>query len=203
MDIKAYVDTKRPDSKWKPYMITNVVYYIYPTGFPLGSGELPVFNKNNKCVIGLDKNKSNQLYYDNLCMFRCLAVYHKQTRIEESVKVYYAKWKFFTNSKIDMSDFKGIEFSQIHDFESCFNININVYELLPTGNVIPRYKSLCHFKDIMYLNLWKNHMSFIKFSGYAKKYQCPKCERHFDRHNWKRHLKCCPNITKYSYPTNF
>ena len=58
----------------EPFFITNIVYYVYPTGFPLGQGQLPEFIKKSRSNIGLEKNAQRQYYNDNLCAFRCLAL---------------------------------------------------------------------------------------------------------------------------------
>ena len=205
LDIRTYVDRHSPDSSWKPFMVTNIVYRVYPTGFPLGNGELPDYIKQSHVIISLEKNSHNIKYNDNLCAFRALAHHYNQRQIEISVRIYYDKWMDFIGREVNRTDFRGLELSQLPDFEKCFELNINVYELQESGTVIPRYRSLCHFGDTMYLNLFEHHLSFIKdFKTYAKKFQCPTCERHFNQiSGWKRHLRSCSNVTKFMYPGGF
>ena len=79
---------------------------------------------------------------------------------------------------------KALELSQLPDFEKCFQLNVNAYELQEKGTVIPRFCSLCHYGSTLSLNMYENHLSFItNFNAYAKKNQCPSCELHFNRLN--------------------
>ena len=205
MDVRAYADRLRPDSKWKVYRITNQVYSVYPTGYPLGIGELPEYIRNHRCIIGLDKDHHCHLYNDQLCAFRCLAKFHSQFRMEEAVDIYFEQWKAFTKATLTNDSFTGLELSQIPDFVLCFQLNINIYDLQPNCAVINRYKSRCHFKDTMYLNLYKHHLSFISnFKGYSQKYQCNFCKRIFNRRNdLKRHETVCINGCRYKFPGGF
>ena len=61
-DLRTYVDRQRPDSKWKPFMVTNIVYHVYPTGYPLGNGALPDYIKKKASIISLDKNSRGVMY---------------------------------------------------------------------------------------------------------------------------------------------
>ena len=53
--------------------------------------------------------------------------------------------------------------------------------------------------------IYNNHLSFIKnFKSYAKKFQCPTCDRLFDHSgNIKRHLRICSTATKPKYPGGY
>ena len=75
MDIATYALKQRHDTKFKPVMVTNIVYSVYRTSFPLGISQgLPDYLTGNQNLITLEKNpNTGTLYKDNLCFFRCLA----------------------------------------------------------------------------------------------------------------------------------
>lgn len=209
LNIVQHVHKQRPNTAWKMRMVTNVVFYIYRTSFPLGRGDLPDYIKRKKSIIGLVRNihhKSN-FYNDNLCAFRCLALHHKQTRIETAIRIYYERWRIYMlqydkNLPGDATEYEGIQLSELSHFEKCFQIQATVCELREDGTVIVRHHPTTKFQEKIYMNLFEQHLSYItKFTAYAKKIQCPVCDRHFKRlADIKRHMKICSNITKYKLP---
>ena len=63
-------------------------------------------------------------------------------------------------------------------------------------------RSLCHHSSTMYLNLYKNHFSYIKsLARYSKSYQCSRCGKY-----WKhagmlhRHEQKCEAKTRLHFP---
>lgn len=90
-------------------------------------------------------------------------------------------------------------------FETCFGINVNVYDRKADGTALSIYKSICHYTDTMYLNMFEHHLSYIsKFTAYASKYQCRTCERHFNVVcSLHRHQRTCKGLTKYEFPGGF
>ena len=49
--------------------------------------------------------------------------------------------------------FLGVNLLNIPDLENCFQMNINVFQLLENQTVITHYKSLSNFEGTMYLDL--------------------------------------------------
>ncbi len=94
LDFEAYIKAQRPNTKWKPYLITNTCITVYKTSFPLGNGCLPDFIKNNRFIISLDADRSRILYKDSLCIFRCLAVHRSRDNFARSnlVHQYHHQW---------------------------------------------------------------------------------------------------------------
>ena len=45
LDPLEYMNNLRPNSKWRPFMVTNVRFDVTPTNFPLGKGVLPDYIK--------------------------------------------------------------------------------------------------------------------------------------------------------------
>ncbi|KAL4239627.1 hypothetical protein ACF0H5_000436 [Mactra antiquata] len=102
LDILGYVMQQRPDTKFKPIMITNVLFTVYQTAFPLGCGrKLPRFILKNKYIIPFDKNpNTKKLYDDDLCMFRCIA-YHQSRSvfIEKLAKELHSRWLLYCETE--------------------------------------------------------------------------------------------------------
>lgn len=75
--ITNYIIRQRPDTKWKPYLITNVRIVIYHLNFVLGNVGiiLPPHISKSEFIVQLTKDRIGQTYTDNLCAFRCLAVH--------------------------------------------------------------------------------------------------------------------------------
>ena len=80
LDLNTAALRQRPNTKWKPLLVTYVLYKIALLDVPLGRicGELPEYIKNSKSVIALDNNPNNGASYDdNLCLFRAYALHNK------------------------------------------------------------------------------------------------------------------------------
>ena len=93
----------------------------------------------------------------------------------------------------------------INDLEICFNVKVMVYCLNSNGTVSLLYNSLSSNTDVMYLNMYDNHFSYItNFEKLVKRFQCDKCLKLFKRQwNLKRHHTNCYDRTKYSFPGGF
>ena len=161
--------------------------------------------KNCRSINALDTDRKGKPYNDDLCFFRCLVKFFKQKLNKENVKTYYNQWCDFTNVEIPMKKFGGVELCDIPEVEDCFKININIFERQADKTVTPVYKSQHIHKSTMYLNMHKNHLSYVKkFNSYAKKFHCPTCDRHFNHQGLiRRHLRTCSNVTKYKFPGGF
>ena len=189
-------------------MLTNLTYFVYPLGYPFGNGILPNFVKKSRSIIGLETNpRTNKLYDDNLCLFRALACHYNGGRVplEVNVEALFKKWCQKENIEISIDEFRGVGFYEFPRFEKHFEINLNVYQLKETDTAIPVYRTLCHFQDSLYVNLFETHLSYIKnFKAYAKKYECSRCSKLFNKvSSWKRHLRSCSYVTKSVYPGGF
>ncbi|KAJ8319270.1 hypothetical protein KUTeg_004361 [Tegillarca granosa] len=203
MDITTHLLRNRPDTKWIPVLLTNVVFTIYSTHYPLGSGIVPDYLRNNHAIVPLEVNKqTGQKYDDSLCAFRCLAVHRgfDVKCLEGAAHEYYKQW-----SNDDITFFQGISFYEFPKFEETFQVNLEVYSLHENEWAESIYKSMGRYTDTMYLNMYEQHLSYIKdFAGYAKKFQCQTCDRHFYRSNdLLKHQVNCTNKTKYVFPCGF
>ena len=207
LDIPTYAHSDRPDTSWRVTLVTNMLFRVFRTHYPLGHGKLPDFIRNKKTIISLDVNDKQQPYNDNLCAFRCLALHQKQRRMEASVKKYYSKWKEFMQKlgiklPAKPKKYEGVGLDQLSQFESCFELQVTVCELQPSGITIPRHHPTKQYRDKMYMNVHDHHLSYITdFNAYATKFQCSMCDRFFNRSfNARKHMRTCSNLTVFKLP---
>ena len=216
LNITDFILRQRPDTKWKPVLITNFRFIVNSLDYSLGGVhvKLPEHVKNSRSIICLDKSRKGKLYKDKLCAFRCLATHqgHQRDRLETHTKALLDQWVQYmlnkcpnSNISSDPKQFKGVELSQLSYFEKCFEINVNVFRLQDDLSALPVYKSQCRFKDTMHLNLHDKHLSYIaNIKGFTKKYQCPTCNMHFRTcSNMKKHTRKCQGRTKHQFPGGF
>lgn len=156
LNITDYILRQRPDTKWKPFLITNVRIVIYHMSFVLGKVKVtvPEYVKRSKSIISMTTNQKGVVYEDNLCAFRCLALHRDNDwlLLEIGTQKLFEKWVSFNktqNMKInsDLQSFPGITLDQIVYFEKCSEINVNVYSLQEDGTAQVFYKSKCKFSD--------------------------------------------------------
>ena len=203
-DITTELLRNRPDTKWIPVLVTNVRFPIWSTYYPIGQGQLPDFLLKKDSLYHLVRNRhTGKLYDDNLCAFRCLALHrgHDIKSIERPAHAFYGQW--MAEKAVD--DFDGLSYDQFPEFEKCFGVNLEVFSLEESGFARSLYKSRGQQETTMYVNLFDNHMSYIRnFSSFAQKYQCQTCDRHFNHvGHLHRHQRTCTNKTKYVYPGGF
>lgn len=211
MDWFNYYLGNRPNSKFELWTITNVVYFVSKTSFPLGYGFLPEHIKNSKSIIALDVKRSGTIIEDNLCLFRCLALFFQRNNIENGALEYYFKWQRYALVNLGMDlpkkprDFKGIDFHLLPEIEKCFEVSVHIYEKLPDDSVILRYSPSILYSNSIYMNLYEHHLSYVQnFKAYAQKFQCEKCNRIFNlNYRYKRHAKSCTNRTNLKYMDGF
>ena len=203
IDIIEQARAVRPSTVWSLAFITNVQYVVFLTDFPLGNAiAISEYILTNGYIKSMYYNKhTGKPYTDNFCCFRCLK--HHRGNIKK-VKEYVDIWKKQRNIPKELP-FPGIKIDDISKLEICFKVKIMVYCLNSNGTVSLLYNSLSNNTDIMYLNMYGNHFSYItNFEKLVKRFQCDKCLKLF-KHQWnlKRHYSNCYYRTKYSFPGGF
>ena len=212
LDIGEYARRQRPNTKWKPVMLTNIVYHVYKTSYPLGqTNGLPKFIKKSKSIISFERNKkTGKIFSDNLCFFRCMA-YHVTKKIvcERSKTKMYKQWVKYARDNGMRSHVVTLD--RMPDLECCFSVNVNVFCLKQNKTVRPLYKSRETFlkengkPDVMNLNIFENHLSYIKnLNSYCKKFECSLCNRLFNRKNKMFvHMKACEKAKHLKFPGGY
>ena len=207
LNLLDYVFNNRPNSRFVPEYITNIHYDIALTNYALGSPvELSEHILSSQSILTFQKNpKTGKPFEDNLCFFRCLARhFDKETKsVETTALSKFQEWLDFKGIKAHK--FKGITLKNILELENCFQISINVYQLLETKAVIVHYSSIADFEETLHLDLQNGHLSFISnFSIYAQRFQCQQCNRLFRRCSYlNKHRNHCSKRTKNVYPGGF
>ena len=204
-NVVDYILQQRPNTKWKPLLITNVHFSLFHLNYPLGAPvSLPQHLLTSRSIVALDKKANSTPIDDNLCAFRCLATHrHGREKLESNAQLYFERWSTYLD--VSCENFEGVSMEQLAQFEKCFEINVNIYQLQEDGSALSIYKSRCHFPDTMHLNMYEHHLSYItNFKAYATKYQCGTCERHFnDISHMNRHQRTCQGQTQHQFPGGY
>jgi hypothetical protein len=204
MDLLQFISYQRPNTKFRLKLVTNIVYTIFSQlEYTLGNSKrkIPSFIKQKKFIVTLDRDTKGVIYNDNLCFFRCLTyhfhrhLYKHPSTFESKVHEYFVQYnEYFENEKILFKkDFKGVDLSNVCYLESCFSVNINIFKLHSDLSCSAVYKSLMRYDDVLNVNLYENHISYISdFQNYVKKFQCSFCFKMINRKdNWRRHENSC------------
>ena len=199
-DILQWAVAQRPNSDWICEMVTNATFFLNRIDdHPIGCVgiNLPDYVKNNKAIVGLEKDRYRKTTYnDNLCLFRCLALH-----LGREAAALYAE---YTDTPVH--DFAGVTLDDLSKIEATFDVNVCVYKLVPTGNEKTKAeivrRSLCSYAQTIYLNLYETHFSYIKdINTYCHSWRCRNCETSL----WKcpydllRHERTCTEGIKRVY----
>ena len=199
-DILQWAVAQRPNSDWICEMVTNATFFLNRIDdHPIGCVgiNLPDYVKNNKAIVGLEKDRYRKTTYnDNLCLFRCLALH-----LGREAAALYAE---YTDTPVH--DFAGVTLDDLSKIEATFDVNVWVYKLVPTGNEKTKAeivrRSLCSYAQTIYLNLYETHFSYIKdINTYCHSWRCRNCETSlwkcpYDLH---RHERTCTEGIKRVY----
>lgn len=217
MDLNTLIRNYRPNSSWKVQAITNIDYYAYNLNYVLGSNEveLPGYVRSKRCIIvstlRLSKNPTN------ICAFVALALHMKgrgsreKRGIKRLVESLLYRWvRYCRENAIDgysiadarVDTFPGLQMAHLDEFEQCFKLNVAIYELTSENTANTVRVSHDEFTDTMYLNLYKNHLSYIQnFTVYASRYPCMYCNMLF-KSAWEanRHQRSCMSMSNVKLP---
>ena len=110
----------RPDIKWKIIQISNLTFYINhlqdaPLGAPI---PLPNFIMNNHGLANVSAG-------DNLCFFRCLAVFRGADRRGCNRVAKQLFYEYYTH--FDVSEFSGVSLCDFVELENFYKIMIVAY----------------------------------------------------------------------------
>ena len=191
-----------PDTKWT-YVRTKKVYVkVILDRHPLflGLGRLPDWLRNKRGVLSLDT------YWDNRCLFRCIAV-HQGAKVRDNMRKtrelensFFAQRPGLRNRLTD----KHLPLLERH-----FKQGIAAYTVQPNGDFI-----LTHFpahydkvgKPVLTMGLYAGHAFLIKNLGQvARSFTCVDCQARFTTAcNLMRHAKgrCSRGRTKINCPNN-
>ena len=216
LNLPDYMLLNRPNTLWKPHLITNIRMVVYRSSFTLGRPvELPKHLLQNPSIYSLTNcKKTGKAFHDNLCMFRCLSLLHHKHvgQLETSAKLFHQKWLKFSLDDREAellrkhpNKFSGVPFDKFPQFERCFEVNLTAFEMGLDKIASPLYKPRIRFKDNMYVNIHQGLASFIKnIQQYCKKFRCKSCKKIFKKlYVCTRHQLHCNHQTKLHYSGGF
>ena len=172
-DILQWAVAQRPNSDWVCELVTNATFFLDKiVQHPIGCAgvALPAYVKNNKAIVGLEKDRyRNAIYNDNLCLFRCLALH-----LGREAAALYAE---YTDTPVH--DFAGVTIDDLSKIEATFGVNVVVYKLdeITDGTTVGELvrRSPCQYIETLYLNLYETHLSYIRdIKAYSQSYKCSK-----------------------------
>jgi len=155
---------------------------------------LPSFIINNKGLHALVKCRNSREYVDNLCLFRCLALFDGASLDCERA----SKEKFYQychERGLNPNKFAGVTLRELVDVEDIFKMNVMVYALelddqSPKATVVQLSRK--KYERTMYVNLHESHFSYIfDVSKYCQRYKCPRCSEFWTSEHFHRHVRTC------------
>ena len=163
-DFPPHLKDQRPNTKWIIERIVSLRIHLVMTTYPLGNPpKLPDYIKNNRFIIGLEKDEHNNYRYkDHLCFFRCLAIgkfgitYHNCNKKAKELFNQYCE-----HFQVDPKDFKGIELTDFPQLEKFYEVQLFAMVLKEYGTAKTLFLSQSSFPTKIYLNVFKNHLSLI------------------------------------------
>ena len=137
------------------------------TTYPLGKPpHLPDYVKNNRHIIGLEKDNNHAYRYkDSLCFFRCLAIgkfgktYHNCNQKAKELFQDYCQ-----HFRIKPQDFEGVELDEFPELEKYFEVQLFAMFLKEDGSAKTLFLSQASFPTKIYMNVYQNHLSYKKTS---------------------------------------
>ena len=204
-DFPSHLKDQRPNTKWIIERIVSLRIHLVMTTYPLGNPpKLPDYIKNNRFIIGLEKDQHNNYRYkDHLCFFRCLAIvkfgitYHNCNKKAKELFNQYCE-----HFQVDPKDFKGVELTDFPQLEKFYEVQLFAMVLKEDGTAKTLYLSQSSFPTKIYLNVFKNHLSLITdIQMYSKQFICSRCDKLFaEMRNLKQHEPRCDGTVEYAFP---
>ena len=204
-DFPSLLKEQRPNTKWVIERIVNLRIHLVMTTYPLGKPpHLPDYIKNNPHIIGLEKDEHhNYRYKDHLCFFRCLAIgkfgkrYHNCNRKAKELFDEYCD-----HFQVKPKTFEGIELTDFPQLGKFYEVQLFAMVLKEDGTAKTLYLSQASFPTKIYMNIYQNHLSYIKdIKMYLKQFISSRCNKVSTKiSNHLRHQAKCDGTVKYVFP---
>ena len=204
-DFPSLLKEQRPITKWVIERIVNLSIHLVITTYLLGKPpHLPDYIKFNRYIFGLEKDEHTaKTYKDHLSFFRCLAIgkfgktYHNCNK--EAKELFQEYCQHF---RVKPQDFEGVELDEFPELEKYFEVQLFAMLLKEDGSAKTLYLSQASFPTKIYMNIYQNHLSYIKdIKMYSKQYICNRCDKVFARmENLNKHQAKCDGTVKYVFP---
>ena len=192
----------RPNTKWS-YELTKSVYVkVILDRHPLflGLGRLPDWLRNKHGVLSLD------MYDDNRCLFRCIAV-HRGAHVRDNMRKTKELEKSFFTQRPGLRN--RLTDKHLSLLEKHFKQGIAAYTVQPNGDFVLTHIPANYDQvgiPLLNMGLYDGHAFLITdLKQVAGTYTCGDCQARFDRaDNLARHAanNCSRGQTKITCPNN-
>ena len=150
---------------------------------------------------------TRQLYNDNLCLFRALALhFHGNQRLQEETSKIF---DLFINRKYGLSpnQFQGVHMNVIPFVEDLLTLNILLNDIdIVDGNIIGELarRSVQNYEITVRMLRYNNHICYVNnINAVFQSFRCPNCHTFFNRKFiFERHSPTCSGRVKNVYPQN-
>ena len=163
----------------------------------MGCGLLPEWLRKKRCINALDT------FDDNLCVWRCLAIYTRRDvkRGSEFVtkEALNLAREFYSDNKLKRKDVRATKLVDFEGIAKHFNVNIMLYESEKesgedAGKIWRVVYGKTQYKDTLptiNMGLFKGHCFYInKIAVLCQNWECKGCKQIFKKScNLTRHLK--------------
>ena len=163
-DFPSLLKEQRPNTKWVIERIVNLRLHLVMTTYPLGKPpHLPDYIKFNRYIFGLEKDEHSRTCKDHLCFFRCLAIgklgktYHNCNKKAKELFQEYCQ-----HFRVKPHDFEGVELDEFPELEKYYEVQLFAMFLKEDGSAKTLYLSQTSFLSKIYMNIYQNHLSYIK-----------------------------------------
>ena len=178
----------RPNTKWvfEKHLFIDLKVILDRQPLEIGIGRLPDWIRNKREVISLDT------FNDNLCIFRCMAVYHGADKQYNTRRTRELAQSFFAaHPKLTV-----ITLKQFHLLERHFKQGIAAYSVTNEGDFVLSYTPSRYdkvYQPTMTIGVYEEHAFLITdINKVTNNYTCGECMARFTRaDNLNRHIKTC------------
>ena len=142
-------------------------------------------------------------YQDHLCFFHCLAIgKFGKTRHSCNDKAEELFQNYCQHFRVKLQDFEGVELDEFPELEKYFEVQLFAMFLKEDGSAKTLYLSQAPFPTKIYMNIYKNYLSYIKdIKVYSKQYICNGCGKLSTRMlDSKQHQSKHVGTVKYVFP---
>ena len=203
-DFPSHLKDQRPNTKWVIEHIVSLRIHLVMTTYPLGNPpKLPDYIKNNRFIIGLQKDEHSRTYKDHLCFFPCLVIgKYKFTRHNCNQKAKELSQDYCEHFEVNPQDFKGVKLTDFPQLEKYYETHLFAMFFKEDGTAKTFYLSQSSFPTKIYMNVYQNHLSLITdHKMYSKQCICNRCDKvSTNMSHHLRHQTKCDGTVEYSYP---
>ena len=204
-DFPSLLKEQRPNTKWVIERIVNLRIHLVITTYPIGNPpELPDYIKNNRYILVLEKDTIHAYRYKgNLCFFRCLAIRKfGKTRHNCNQKAKELFQDYCQHFQVKPQDFEGVKLDEFPELGKHFEVQLFAMFLKEDSSAKTLYLSLASYPTKIYMNVYQNHLSYIKdIKMYSKQYICSRYDKVSTKmSNHLRHQSKCDGTVKYVFP---